>query len=72
MARLTVAGREKWVWEAGQEMVQKSLAPRWSGTDWTNWAVAETLDIEAQRILTRLLVWRENVGMEKNKVKSFC
>jgi ribonuclease D len=70
-SKLEEKGKLDWTWAASQEMTDKALGPRGSGMEWINWGVAETLDIDTQRVLTRLLEWREIAAQEKNKPSNY-
>ena len=66
-AQLAELNRESWAWEASQEMVDQSLRPKDAGKEWIYWPIAKALDLPAQRVLTRLLIWREGEALDRNK-----
>ena len=47
-------------------MVEQQLLPPAVGLSWVHWGVAETLNLDAQRVLTALLEWREQTAMRKS------
>ena len=58
---------ENHMWQACEEMVEQQLLPPAVGLSWVHWGVAETLTLDAQRVLTALLEWREQTAMRKNQ-----
>ena len=64
---LQESNKTELAWAASDELLSNSLKPRYSGADWLDWNVASSLDLPAQRILTRLLAWREDLGEKKNE-----
>ena len=59
------------MWQACDEMVEQQLLPPAVGLSWVHWGVAETLSLDAQRVLTALLEWRENTAMRKNQSPNY-
>ena len=59
------------MWQACEEMVEQQLLPPVVGLSWIHWGVAETLSIDAQRVLTALLEWRELTAMRKNQSPNY-
>lgn len=62
---------ETYMWQACEEMVEQQLLPPAVGLSWVHWGVAETLSIDAQRVLTALLEWREHTAMRKNQSPNY-
>lgn len=59
------------MWKACAEMVEQQLLPPSSGLSWIHWGVAETLNIDAQRVLTNLLEWREETAVRQNQSANY-
>ena len=59
--------KEEWAWAASEELLSNALKPKYAGLDWLEWNVAGSLDLPTQRVLTRLLTWREELAERKNK-----
>ena len=71
IAELTTSDKERWMWQACEEMVEHVLQPKPAGLIWTQWGVAETLDLQSQRVLTRLLEWREETARHRNQSPNY-
>jgi len=61
----------EWAWQASSEMALQARQSTASGLEWMTWGAAEILDPVAQRILTRLLIWRDGVAREKNRPPNY-
>jgi ribonuclease D len=68
---LEAANKDTWIWQACDEMVEHVLQPKPAGLIWTQWGVAETLDLQSQRVLTRLLEWREDTARHRNQSPNY-
>ena len=64
-------GLDTYMWQACEEMVEQQLLPPAVGLSWIHWGVAETLTLDAQRVLTSLLEWREMTAMRKNQAPNY-
>ena len=71
VAEVQERGLETYMWQACEEMVEQQLLPPAVGLSWIHWGVAETLSVEAQRVLTALLEWREMTAMRKNQSPNY-
>lgn len=71
LTELEANHKDGWMWQACDEMVDQVLQPQPVGLTWTQWGVAETLDIQSQRVLTRLLEWREDTGLHRNQSPNY-
>jgi ribonuclease D len=71
LRRLQEEGKEELCWLASNDLVQESLKVRDVRTDWLHWGLAEILSIKSQRVITRLLEWREDLSERKNKPSNY-
>lgn len=69
--RVRERGIEDYMWQACAEMVEQQLLPPAVGLSWIHWGVAETLSLDAQRVLTALLEWREETALRKNQSPNY-
>jgi ribonuclease D len=67
LAQLKKTNKEKWAWAASEELLRESLRPKYAGLDWQEWNIASSLDLPTQRVLTKLLAWREDNAEHRNK-----
>lgn len=69
--RLSCTDKTQSMWQACNEMVQSVIQPTPVGLSWIQWGVAETLDSTSQRVLTRLMEWREETARHRNKAPNY-
>ena len=71
IAKVQERNLEDYMWQACTEMVEQQLLPPAVGLSWIHWGVAETLSLDAQRVLTALLEWREETALRKNQSPNY-
>ncbi len=71
MEKLQETDKESFMWQACAEMVEQQLMPPIVGLSWVHWGVAQTLDVNSQRVLTALLEWREETAIRKNQSPNY-
>jgi len=52
-------------------MVYQALCPKDAGKEWFYWPIAKALELPAQRVLTKLLIWREGEALDRNKPPNY-
>lgn len=63
--------RLEWVLQCCTEMMDTQLRPEPVGLSWLHWGVAETLDLDAQRVLANLLEWRDEIAQKKDQSPNY-
>ena len=70
-AELKTKNRLEWVLECCKEMMNSQLHPEPVGLSWLHWGVAETLDLDSQRILANVLEWRDEIAQKKDQSPNY-